>query len=89
VISIVRERAKAGAKEKVTLQNYSAGGFCIEARQPLSPGERFQVFSEGLATPIDAVTHWQLKQNGIYMLGCGYVGETGFEQLERAMCSSQ
>src|SRR5262245_15612436 len=36
-IKIVRELAKAGAQEKVALQNYSAGGFCIEARQPLSP----------------------------------------------------
>jgi hypothetical protein len=74
---------------KRPLQNYSAGGFCIEARQSLSPGERFQVVSEDLEAPIDAVTHWQVKQSGVYLLGCGYVGETGFQQLQQALRDSQ
>jgi hypothetical protein len=88
-LMIAREGAPATKTEKVMLQNYSAGGFCIEAWRPLALGERFQIVSARPDANVAAVTHWQIKQSGMFTVGCGYGEDGGWERLERALSELQ
>jgi len=88
-LMMVREGAPATKKEKVMLQNYSMGGFCIEAWRPMALGEKFQISSGQSDAAVAAVTHWQIKQSGMFILGCGYLEECGCERLEQVLSDLQ
>jgi hypothetical protein len=81
-LHFVRDRRLPGAVERATVQNYSAGGMCLETTTPARIGERIQVrFSDAAQTAIVAVVRWQLQQGNCCLLGCGYVEADGFEKL--------
>jgi len=84
-LGMARQGTKGRGKEKVTLQNYSTGGFCMEANSALALGERFRLTSDRRDWNVEAVVHWQLKKSGMYLHGCGYAEESGCETLEQAI----
>jgi hypothetical protein len=85
---IIPDGANAAAKEKVILQNYSVGGFCIEAWRPISLGEKFRIVSDRTDATVEAVVHWQIKHSGVFTLGCGYLNEGGGDRLEQILASA-
>lgn len=80
---IVQEGATA--KEKVILQNYSEGGFCLDAWRPIALGDKFWIVTDRPEAAVEAVVHWQIKHSGVYTLGCGYLDQNGSERLEQIL----
>jgi hypothetical protein len=75
-IKILREQSAYCEVETAILQNHSAGGFCIETKQPAVPGEKLLIVSESAEQAVTiAVIHWQLQRQDKYLQGCAYVGK--------------
>lgn len=67
--------------------NLSAGGFCIQLREPCTAGERIRVVlpdAAGRETAIMAGAQWQLKLSGGFLVGCKFLRAEDYHVVRAA-----
>jgi hypothetical protein len=79
----VREELGANEWLKVTLDNYSSGGFRLRSMYPIAVGQRvllsLQEFEQQVAIPGRAL--WQVETEEGYSVGCSFLNGDGFDRL--------